>query len=382
MFITTQAELVELISTIEGADILAIDTEFLREKSYFPRLCLLQLATDELQAIVDPLSDIDLSILRPLMVDEKCTKVFHAGDQDRDILFQHLGVPASPVFDTQWAAMVLGMPLQISLAALVKRYSSVELPKADSFSDWSQRPLTDNQLRYARDDVLYLPAIARQMMEELARLGRDIWVREDFEQMADPQLYAYDPLEAWQKVKHTASMSRQQLARVQAVAAWREETARRRDLPKKWVLSDDLIVEIVKRDPQDLASLYHIRGLQEKLNKSWCKEILAALQSARELPEEDWPVRPRQPQRDINATGVAELMNALVRFRARQLHVATSYLANSNDLGALVAGRRRGIGVLRGWRKECIGDELLALLEGRLSLSVVDGEIKVTVVPQ
>ncbi|MDR3315262.1 MAG: ribonuclease D [Coriobacteriales bacterium] len=379
MYLSTQEALNSFIEHCGNAEILAIDTEFLREKTYYPKLCLMQFATEDMQVIVDPLADgMDLRACKELLTRTSLLKVFHAGEQDRSIIFRYIGVPAAPVFDTQWAAMLLGLPQQASLAAVVKHYTSVELSKTDSFSDWSQRPLTDTQKEYALDDVRYLPAIARRMMDDLHACGRGDWLRDDFSKMEAAAGYRIDPDSLWHKVKYTASLNREQLARVQALAAWREATAQRRDLPRKWVLPDELLVEIARRNPDSPEALFSIRGLHEKLGKHWIQDVLNALAQVRKLPETEWPQRERPRNHPSDVVGILDLMNALVRIRAKELHIAHSYLATSDELTRLASGERSALAILEGWRRECIGNELLDLLKGEIMLSLVDGELKVT----
>ncbi|MDR2197286.1 MAG: ribonuclease D [Coriobacteriales bacterium] len=373
---TTEA-LLDFLSQCSGTDVLAIDTEFIREKTYYPQLCLLQFATREHLALVDPLAPLDLGVLGPLLVNPAVTKVFHAGDQDRALIFQEMGLVASPVFDTQWASMLLGLPTQASLSTLVHRYRGIVLPKADSFSDWSARPLTTRQLEYAADDVRYLPGIYDLMREELELNGRLTWLQQDFEEMALQAAKLNEPEEMWSKVKHASALSSRQLASLREVAAWRERTAQARNLPRKWVLPDEALVEIARNDPEDLEALFRIRGLRNRLGQLWAREVLRALEAARALPDDAWPQRRRTKSRTTDTAAARELMNALVQLRARELHIAPSYLAPSSELKALIAGDEENLSLLSGWRLELIGHELKALLEGRLALWLSEGVLKV-----
>ncbi len=377
-YISTSAELADFITGIRNTTLLAIDTEFLREKTYYPRLCLLQLATEERSVIVDPLAIEDLSVLKPIMTDPEVTKVFHAGDQDRAILFRIFDTPVTPVFDTQMAAMVLGFPQQMGLAALVKSYCDVTLNKADSFTDWAQRPLTETQLNYAIDDVLYLPRIYRNMLDKLEKNGRMAWLEQDFEQMTDPEQYRVDPRQRWLKVKRSASLQRRQLAVIREVAAWREVTAQRRDYPRNWIITDELMVEIARREPQNTEELFKIRGLRERLGRSWSNEVVAAVLKAHEIPEDQWPVRQKPKYRESDFTGALDLMSALVHLRARQNHISTTLLVSHDELLRLAAGERDDMSILNGWRYDMVGKELLSLLEGELVLSLQNGVLKVT----
>ncbi|MDR1421627.1 MAG: ribonuclease D [Coriobacteriales bacterium] len=380
-WIETDEALTSFCERIAGTDVLAIDTEFLREKTYYPQLCLLQLATREQLVLIDPLAQVDLGILKPCFADTSVAKVFHAGDQDRAILFQEIGVSARPVFDTQWASMLLGLPLQASLAVLVKRYQGIDLAKMDTFSDWSARPLTPRQLAYAADDVRYLPNIYDHMIDELADVGRLAWLEQDFEHMAQVAETVNEPREMWHKVKHATSLNSGQLARLRELAAWRESTAQKRNLPRKWIMSDELLVELVRADPADLESLFRIRGLRDRLGRLWATEILTTLEEARLLPDDQWPRRLHANTPKVDNAAAHDLMNALVRLRAHELHIAPSYLASASELKALAAGEK-DLDLFRGWRRDLIGEELLALLEGRLALSFHAGKLQVTTLSQ
>jgi ribonuclease D len=381
-WIDTPKALESFLLRCADSDILVIDTEFLREKTYYPQLCLLQLATRDHLALIDPLAIMDLSPLTSILTNPAITKVFHAGDQDRAILFQEVGVGATPVFDTQWASMVLGLPLQVSLASLVHHYTGIELAKADSFSDWSARPLTERQMKYAASDVCYLPDIYDRMLADLTRNNRYSWLQQDFAKMVVDAQHINEPAEMWLKVKHRAALTPQQLACLRELAGWRERTAQSRNLPRKWIVPDELLVEIVRNDPDDLESLVRIRGRRERVGRRWAEEVLASLRTARALPKAEWPKRERPHSRRVDNAAAQELMNALVHLRARELHIAPNYLAPGAELKSLASGEESGLTLLSGWRRELIGDELKALLEGNLALYFRNGELKVTVVPQ
>jgi ribonuclease D len=382
LYINTQRALDTFVAENTDASVLTIDTEFLREKTYYAQLCLLQMATEKHEVIIDPFAPLDLKALIPLLVDENIVKVFHAGDQDRAILHQELGVVARPVFDTQRAALLLGLPQQMSLTALVKHYCSVNLRKGESFSDWSQRPLTKTQLAYAADDVRYLPAIYGKMMAELKQAGRLSWLADDFREMEDERRYRIDVNQAWQKLKGISSLKGGQLAILQEVAAWRERLAQKRNLPRKWILADELLVEIARRQPDSPESLFGIRGLKEKLGNKWSQELLVAVATAQGRSKEQWPTRECLRGRAANITARIDLMNALLHHRAKELRIASSFLASHDELVRLATGKHNDLSVLKGWRRELIGEELLRLLAGDLSLSLVGEQLKVTIPSQ
>lgn len=377
MYVSNQEDLEVLIQKINGAPLLAIDTEFHREKTYFAKLCLIQLATDEVSAIVDPLRVKDLTPLADILTDERTVKIFHAGSQDVEILINAVGVAPSPVFDTQIAAGLLGHPQQMGYGALVKALCDVSLAKADSFTDWARRPLSQAQLEYAINDVLYLPGIYRKMMDKLSKAGRFEWLEHDFDHLSDPKTYEVEPQEAWRRVKRVSSLTRKQLAVVRSVAAWREETARDRNVPRKWVLTDEVIVEIAKRSPSTKGQLLEVRGLGERLTDRSIKEILDGISASLATDPETWPKLRKRVGASHEVEGVVDLMVALLRLRAKEHGVTTQFLAGREELVKVAKGECDDLPVMTGWRKDIIGDELIQLLAGNISLGVRDGELQV-----
>ena len=377
-YISTDKGLQELAKRLEGSKLLAIDTEFLREKTYYAKLCLLQVNNGRVAALIDPLAVRDLSPLTPILTDKGCVKVFHAGSQDIGIISHVTGVTPAPVFDTQVAASLLGYPLQVGYGPLVRSVCDVKLPKADSYTDWSRRPLTNNQLKYALDDVVYLPQIYDIFTDELIKKGRLDWVQRDFDELADPARYQVDPREMWHKVKRVSTLNRAQLAIVREVAAWREREAMARDLPRKWVLADEAIVEVARKAPKTRDRLLEVRGLANRLSGRDVNAILECVRKAKELPQGQWPKLERHAHGDTEIDGAVDLMAALVEVRAKENDVAAPLLASHDELSKLARGHRDEVAVLQGWRYEMVGRELLDLLEGRLVLYLDKGRIEVT----
>lgn len=377
-FITTQAQLEELARALEGSRVLAIDTEFMREKTYYAKLCLLQLNNGTVSALVDPLAVPDLSPLVPILTDENCVKVFHAGTQDIAILYHETGVTPSPVFDTQVAASLLGHPLQVGYGPLVRAVCDVKLAKADSYTDWSKRPLTNSQIKYALDDVVYLPCVYERLRDELVEKGCLGWCERDFVALASPSSYDVDPREAWHRVKRVSSLSRRQLAIAREVAAWRELEAQRRNLPRKWVLADEAVVEIARKAPKSREALFEVRGLANKLNGRDVNHILEAVSRGREVPQDQLPRLERSPKGDVEADGAVELLSSLLEVRAKQNDVAAPLIATHSDLSKLARGHREGLALMEGWRYDIVGHELIDLLEGRLALYLDNGAIEVS----
>lgn len=375
MYLADQASLEAFVERAMGAEVLAIDTEFLREKTYYPKLCLLQMATDDEVAIVDPLTVDDLGVLEPLLEDERTMKLFHAGGQDIEILLREVGSMPRPLFDTQVAAALLGHTQQIGYGALVHAECGVTLKKTDSFTDWSRRPLSDSQIDYAADDVIYLPRLYRKMKGKLESKGRLGWLAPDFEEMMNPEKYSEDPMLRYRRLKRVAQLNGRQLAAAREFAAWREEEARRRDMPRKWLVSDEQIVEACRRDARTIDDLYMVRGVREKLPVRDAREVLARMNKATSRPKSEWPEldKPSRSERNVDAS--LDLMCALVRLRAKENGVAMQTLASHSDLTALARGHFEGIDLMRGWRRALVGDELVDLLEGRIALSLVKGEL-------
>ena len=378
MYIANQEDLEAFANRAMRSSVLAIDTEFLREKTYYAKLCLLQLATDDETAIVDPFEVDDLRVLAPLLENESVVKLFHAGGQDLEILLREVGTLPRPLFDTQGAAALLGHTQQIGYAALVHAECGVTLKKIDSFTDWSRRPLSESQLEYAADDVAYLPRMYERMRAQLVELGRLAWLDRDFEDLADPKRYATNERERYRRLKRVSQLSRRQLAAAREVAAWRELEAQRRDVPRKWVVTDEQIVEACKREARTIDELFMVRGMSDRLSTKDARCVVALMSSALDAPPDAWPEPDRCGKNEPNVDAELDLMCALVRLRAKQNGVAFPTLASHDDLARVARGYREGVDVLRGWRRSLVGEELLRLLEGKIALSLSNGEIKVT----
>jgi len=378
LYIRTQDELDCLLDSISNADLCAIDTEFIHDSTYYPRLCLLQIATENCEAIIDPFADLNLETLTGVFTDKNIMKVFHAGDQDRQIIYRLIHTPVRPIFDLQYAVMLLGQSQQMSLARIVRLYCDTELDKGESYSDWSFRPLSESQISYAIDDVRYLPAVYKRILKDLSDCGRLEWLTEDFRGMEDVSLYEIDDNERWKKLKGLTSLKPNQLSTARELCAWRERTARDRDIPRKWVLPDDLLVQICKNSPNEIDDLKKIRGLKRYLRINQLNAILDLSIKSRNQPPPKWPLHDPMLRNETHLTAKLDLMNALVHLRSKELQIASVYLANQEELLRLALGERSGLDVLSGWRSEYIGNDLISLLEGKLSLYLEGDDLKVT----
>ena len=376
MYIATQENLAAFVERARSSSVLAIDTEFLREKTYYAKLCLLQMATDDEVVIVDPFEMDDLSVLAPLLTDERIVKLFHAAGQDLEIILREVGVLPRPVFDTQIAAALLGHTQQIGYAALVHAECGVSLKKIDSFTDWSRRPLSASQRDYAADDVVYLPRLYAGMRAALEEKGRLHWLDHDFEELSDPARYEAIERERYKRLKRVSQLSRRQLSAAREVAAWRELEAQRRDVPRKWVVTDEQIVEACKREARTIDELFMVRGLSDRLSTKDARAVVSLISSALSAPPDTWPELDRCGKSEPNVDAELDLMSALVRLRAKENGIAFPTLASHDDLARVARGYREGVDLLRGWRRGIVGEELLELLDGRLALSL-DGGLKV-----
>lgn len=377
MYVDDEAGLRTLVEKMRGAEFIAIDTEFMREKTYYARLCLIQLATDDVAAIVDPLAVDDLSPLAEVLFDEHTVKLLHAGQQDMEIFYFLFDRAPRPVFDTQIAATIAGFPQQVGYGALVHDMLGVTLDKSDTYTDWSKRPLSDTQVEYALNDVRYLPELYSRLKTKLERESRVEWLAPDFERMEDSRTYRSEPLQYWRRLKRLKSLNRRQLGVLQHVAAWREIEAQRRDTPRKWVLGDESLIEIARRGPTTRDELRAVRGVKDKLPGAVYDSLLTSVREGLALAEEELPLLERGTRFHNDTEGAADLMAALVRVRAKQHGVAVPLLAARKDLDRLAAGEREGNPLLEGWRRQMIGNELVQLMDGRLALSIENGALNV-----
>jgi ribonuclease D len=364
-----------IAASARATGLLALDTEFMREKTYYARLCLIQIATEDGAWMIDPLMGGVLGPLEGVLLDRNVVKVLHAGSQDLELLTRILGTPPTPVFDTQVAATLAGFPAQVGYARLVKDLYDVDVDKSDTYSDWSRRPLTPAQIEYGLADVLHLPPMYRRLSEQLAGEGRLAWLEADFERLSDPATYAVVPEEQFRRIKRASALSRRQLAVLQQAAAWRETAAQKRDLPRRWVVADETLVEVARRQPRDAAALGELRGINVRGLGDGGAGLLAAVHSGLETPEDQLPRITKRVRAIVDVEGVVELMGALVRVRAVEHGVAVPLLATRAELERLAAGERDESPLMQGWRRQLIGESLVDLAEGRLRLRVSDGKV-------
>lgn len=377
MLIDTDQQFIAFLERCKKSPYIAIDTEFLREKTYYPKLCLLQMGIENEIAIVDPFKIRNLTALADVLVDPSIVKIFHACSQDVEILYHETGVVPSPIFDTQIAAAVLGKTQQASYSSLVSQYCDVNLPKKDSFTDWSQRPLSDSQIHYAADDVKYLPQIYYEMLAQLKRKNRLSWLEETFADLSKKEKYEIDPRFRYKKLKRVNQLNARQQAAAREFAAWRELQAQRLNIPRKWVVSDEQIVEACRREARTLDELYMVRGMKESLKTSDARKVLAALIAGLDCPQSELPdVRPKS-KNESNVDVILDVMNALVRMRAREHEIAPQTLAPQAELLKLARGHYDDSELMQGWRYTLVGKDLRTLLEGGFALQIHDGNLEI-----
>lgn len=358
--VADSATLEQACARLAASPRLAIDTEFVRERTYLAELALVQLGDGAEIHLVDPVARMDVAPLVGLLGNADRTKVLHAGRQDVEVLLPLLGRPLAPVLDTQIAAALLGMPAQIGYADLVARELGVQLEKGQARTDWLRRPLKPEQLVYAADDVRYLLPLAARLEERLDALGRSAWLAEECSAMADPRLYRVDPAEAWQRFKGTEQLRPAEQLRLRALARWREERAQRRNLPRSWVLADDAVREIARVPPRDLAQLRDLRVMPDSAAGKLGGEILEAL--ARAAGESLDGIEQRNDGRPTpEEQALQKRLADALRATASRLEVAPEVLATQKDLRRLVKGER-DVPPLRGWRRETVGEPLLEVL--------------------
>jgi len=375
--ITTTAELAHACKRMAGHPFVTVDTEFLRESTYYPLLCVAQMASPDEAVVIDALAPgIDMAPFYALMADEKIMKVFHAARQDIEIVWHAAELIPHPIVDTQVAAMVLGYGDSISYDQLVQRITGDTLDKSHRFTDWTRRPLTDAQLTYAASDVTHLRQVYLALVEDLQRRGRADWVAEEMSVLTSPDTYRMEPDNAWLRLK-TRVRKPKELAVLIEVAAWREREAQARDVPRARVLKDEVIADIAVQAPATLDKLRHLRSLPKGFERSrWGEAIVAAVERGLERDPKTLPLPQRVPPA-TNGAAVVELLKVLLRMISEHHHVAAKVIATVDDLERIAASDRAEVPALKGWRRELFGDKALALKHGKLALAIEKGKVAV-----
>jgi len=377
-FITTTEALQSLCERLGREDFVTVDTEFMREKTYYPELCLVQLAGEQDVAVVDAQAkNLDFGPLKTLLANEKVVKVFHACRQDVEIFLLMFGAVPTPIFDTQIAAMVAGFGDQVGYDALVSSLTGGHIDKAHRFSDWSARPLTAAQIAYAAADVTHLRPVYEKLLARLRVDGRMDWVAQEMATLAEPATYRVDPDRAWERLKPRTS-NRRQLAIIQHVAAWREREAQRINIPRQRLLKDEQIPELAVIAPTDPESLLRARGINSGFaaGKSGAS-LLAAIAAAKALPEADLPRAERLRDSQRASPALVALLKVLLNACAEQNNVAPRLIASAEEIEALAFDETADNPLLHGWRREMYGQDALRLIRGEIALSTQGKRIKI-----
>jgi len=371
--LTTTEELAEFCTRARGFEYVTVDTEFLRERTYFSKLCLVQLAvpgeTRDDAVLVDPLeNDLSLEPLYELFLDPSVVKVFHAARQDLEIFYVDAGVIPEPMFDTQVAAMVCGFGEQVGYETLVRRIAKEQLDKTSRFTDWSRRPLTEAQKKYALADVTHLRDIYEFLARKLAESGRDKWVAEELRTLTNPETYIVKPEEAWKRIK-TRNGSGRFLAVLRELARFREGYAQSRDVPRSRVYKDDAMIELASTKPASLQDLSRSRLLLREARKGEIAEgILRAVEEGLKCPPEDMPKLDNARSKLQVNPALADLLRVLLKAKSEEFGVASKLIASASDLDELSAGGR-DLPALSGWRRDVFGGDALRLCEGKIALA-------------
>ncbi|WP_398478767.1 ribonuclease D [Tardiphaga sp.] len=373
--ITTTDQLAAACERLAQHPVITVDTEFLRETTYYPLLCVVQMASAEDAVVVDTLAEgIDLAPFFALMNNEAVLKVFHAARQDIEIMVHRNGVVPHPIFDTQVAAMVLGYGDSIAYDQLVERVTGHRPDKTHRFTDWSRRPLTDEQLHYAVSDVTHLRDVFAKLDADLKKRNRSDWVSEEMKILTSPKTYDFHPERAWERLK-TRVRKPKELAVLMEVAAWREQEAQSRDVPRSRVLKDDAVGDIATHAPTTLEKLANLRSLPKGFERSkWGSDIIAAIQRGINRDPNTLP-KLEKPRGNGNGAATVELLKVLLRMTSERHAVASKVIATVDDLEQIAIDDNADVGALQGWRHELFGKDALALKHGRLALAMEKGRV-------
>lgn len=368
----------DLCTRLAKADYVTVDTEFMRESTFWPILCLVQVAGPEDEAIIDPMAEgIDLEPLFNLIADENVLKVMHASKQDIEIFYNEGGVTPVPLFDTQIAAMVAGFGDQVGYETLIAKLTKMRPDKGSRFTDWSQRPLTDSQLDYALADVTHLRPAYEKLRHRIEKNGRLAWIEEEMVKLADPALYRVVPEEGWRRLKPKRNQPKY-LAMLQAVVAWRDREAMARNIPRNRLMRDDVLAQIAARPPENENSLSRVRGVPKNFASGQLgKGLLDAINKGLAMPLNQAPTISEPVELPPGAGALMELLKVLLKFKCDSKNVAQKLVATVADLEAIAAEDNADIAALKDWRREIFGDDALRLKAGEIALSACNGKVQI-----
>ena len=374
--VTSSQDLTSACQRLSDSDFVAVDTEFMREQTFWPQLCLIQIASPDEALIIDPMAPgLDLGAFWGLMANERIAKVFHAARQDIEIVFAKTGLVPHPVFDTQIAAMVCGFGESISYVNLVKKVTGIDLDKSSRFTDWSRRPLSDNQLSYALADVTHLRDVYRHLKAELEGASRADWLNEEMGVLTDPKTYEQHPEEAWQRLKLRVK-SRKSLAVLMELAAWRERLAQSQDVPRARILRDEALYDIANQAPTSPEQMSELRTLSEGFSRSArARDIVEAVKRGLQRDLKALPPIDRGQQLSAEATALIDLLRVLLKASAARHRVAPRLIAGSDDLERIALEAEPDVAALKGWRRKLFGEDALRLKRGEIALTLDRGEV-------
>ena len=355
--------------------VLAIDTEFIRENTYFPVLCLVQIASESFSAVIDPLSKIDMKPVWDILSNEKILKVFHAGRQDLEIFFNLTGKIPKPIYDTQIAAMFCGLGDQVSYDGLVNRFLGLTISKESQFSNWLQRPLTDKQLHYALSDVNYLIKIFPLIKKMIKETNRAEWVEKEFQYLTNKKIYDINPNEVWQKIK-IKNPKREVLNILKYLTEWREIECKKRNLPRNRLVRDEILVTLSQLTPSDICSIKKIRGIPKTLLDNDINQILKIIKISQKIESDKWPKIPKHSKKlNVNKESL-DLLKLLLSYCSQKSGLAEKLITDADELRLILNGEKTDLRIFSGWRNEIFGKFVKLLLNGQIAFTIKDNKIK------
>ena len=374
-YIATDQQLKNLLQQLDSSEWLTLDTEFIRENTYFPKLCLIQIATENVLACIDPLSIQDLQPLFSWLAEPKRVKVLHSAWQDLELLYHASGgLLPTPIFDTQVAAAIVGMGDQIGYGRLVETCVGVDLEKSQARTDWAQRPLTPEQLEYAIDDVRYLRDVYLFLQHEIRQLGREQWLTKALQRLMDSQTYAIDVQTCWQRVRNLQILKPAQLAVLRELAKWREQAAVQQNIPRRWLVNDELLLELARKQPQSLEAIKVLRGMTEELANQYGANWLQCIQAGRAVEKANWPQLPKRRKLDAELQLVADLLMLVLQKIAQQHELAPSLIATRPQIEKMLVENRSQLA--EDWRGALVNDTFQGILQGQIQVAVMNQQLQ------
>jgi ribonuclease D len=374
LYIDNNEKLQQLCENIKDAPLLILDTEFIREKTYRAKLCLIQIATDDIVACVDPIALSDLSPLMDIINDESKLKVLHAARQDYEIFYDLNKQLPQPLFDSQLAASLLGYGEQVGYGSLVEKMIGIQLDKAHTRTDWSKRPLSKAQIRYASDDVFYLHQLYPILKQKLSEQGRENWLDEEFAALCKPELFVTHPKNAWNKVKGINRLRPRQLAAAMNLSEWREEMAIKKDLPRRWILADDILLAAAQLLPKNISQLESIVNIKKTIIDNSGKIILSCVKKALELDQDNLPSTAKPKRLTADQEIIADLLMTQIKLVAKEQSISPANIANRKMIEKVINGET-DIALLTGWRYQLAGKKIQGLLSGEFGLNIDNNKV-------